>query len=830
MKFIQFIISLLLTIGLVNALNKPITEFPLLGEKLQKTPASKLPALGPFINPFEGFWQNGESLQPNITKKISHKDLQAPVEVIYDNRLVPHIFAQNEHDLFFAQGYITAQLRLWQVDFQARAATGRLSEIVGEYTLDFDKEQRRIGMGFAAEKVRKNIEADTTSLRIAEAYLKGANTYIEGLNYRSLPLEFKLMSYLPEKWTLDHLAGLYTYMARDLAFREYDIQMTNALKLFGRDNFQVMYPDFPKGIDPIIPTNTEWNFEPETTTESGDRGNGAGNNKSQENALLTPTLFSKPDPDNGSNNWAVSGEKTQSGNPILCSDPHLGLNLPSIWLECQLQTPEMNVYGVTLPGSPAIVIGFNEDIAWGVTNGGHDVADWYQMTFKDNATKAEYKFDDEWRKTTQRIEEIKVKGGKVVLDTVIYTHIGPVSYQDTANPKHNMALRWKAHEGSNEFKTFYLLNKAKNYDDYNEALKTYECPAQNFAFASKDGTIAMWHQGKFPLKKWGQGKKVQDGTKSSEQWQGYIPREHNPHVVNPPRGFVSSANQHPASADYPYYYNGRFEFYRNRRLNQQLTMLKDIEVEDMKNLQNDNYNLKAAEVLPVILSHINDSTLSEKEKISYNLLKEWNYENTIEQLAPSIFEELWDQLFALIWDEIDDAKADETPMQYPSAYPTIQLFTTQPKHELLDIKSTPEKETAAILSKKAFSMAVTELDAWQVKNVKEATWGNFKGTSVQHLGNIPPFSVTGLATNGHRGILNATSERHGPSWKMVVELGDSVKAYGVYPGGQSGNPGSPYYSNFINTWVEGEYFPLWFMQSSTDEGGEVLLKQSFVGD
>ncbi|MGB0931082.1 MAG: penicillin acylase family protein, partial [Chitinophagales bacterium] len=626
-----------------------------------------------------------------------------------------------------------------------------------------------------------------------------------------------------------HLAGLYTYMARNLAFKEKDIEMTNALELFGRKDFRIMYPDFPKGIDPIIPTNTEWNFEAESIdTTTASIGIEDINTNSNDQALLTPSLFSKPDPDNGSNNWAVSGDKTQSGKPILCSDPHLGLNLPSIWLECQLQTPEMNVYGVSLPGSPGVVIGFNKDIAWGVTNGGHDVADWYQMTFKDNATKAEYKFDGEWLKTTQRIEEIKVKGGNVVLDTVIYTHIGPVSYQDTANPKHNMALRWKAHEGSNEFKTFYLLNKAKNYDDYNEALKNYECPAQNFAFASKDGTIAMWHQGKFPLKKRGQGKKVQDGSKSSEQWQGYIPREHNPHVVNPPRGFVSSANQHPASADYPYYYNGRFEFYRNRRLNQQLTMLKDIEAEDMKNLQNDNYNLKAAEVLPVILSHINDSTLSEKEKISYNLLKEWNYENTVEQLAPSIFEELWKQLFTLIWDEVADAKKDKIPMTYPNSYPTIQLFTTQPKHKLLDIKDTPEKETAAILAQKAFSGAVDSLDAWQVKNTKEATWGNFKGTTVQHLANIPPFSVAGLATNGHRGILNATSERHGPSWKMVVELGDSVKAYGVYPGGQSGNPGSPYYSNFINTWVEGEYFPLWFMQSSTDDGGEVLLKQSFV--
>ena len=825
MKFIQFLISLIVTIGLINALSKPLTELPLVGQKFQQTPAKMLPALGPLINPFEGFWQNAENSEPRIATKIRHESLQTPVEVVYDKRLVPHIFAQNEHDLYFAQGYITAQLRLWQIDFQSRVASGRLSEIIGASTLEFDKEQRRIGMTFAAEKVQAKIEADENSLASAQAYLDGANTYIKSLNYRKLPLEFKLFSYWPEKWTIAHMAYLYTYMARDLAFRQTDVEMTNALQLFGKDYFKIMYPDFPKGIDPIIPSNTEWGFETaEIDTSTALIEN--FDSSVEDQALLSPTLFTKPDPDNGSNNWAVSGKKTKSGNPILCSDPHLALNLPSIWLELQLQSPEMNVYGVALPGSPGVVIGFNEHIAWGVTNAGRDVADWYKITFKDDNNFKEYKFDGEWRKTTERIEEIKIKGGEVVQDTVIYTHIGPVSYRDPSNPKYNMALRWKAHEGSNEFGTFYLLNKAKNYEDYNNALKTYECPAQNFAFAAKDGTIAMWHQGKFPLRKQGQGKMVQDGSLSSEQWQGYIPQEQNPHIVNPSRGFVSSANQHPASTDYPYYYNGRFEFYRNRRLNQQLTMLKDIEIDDMKKLQNDNYNLKAAELLPVVLSHLNDSTLSEKEKLSYNLLKEWNYENSVEQLAPSIFEALWKNLFDLIWDEV--AAAEKlTPVDYPQAYPTIQLFTSQPKHKLLDIKETEEVETAAILARKAFSAAVTELDLWQVENIKEYTWGNYKGTAVRHLAKIPAFNVEGLATNGHRGILNATSQRHGPSWRMVVELGDSIQAWGVYPGGQSGNPGSPYYSNFINTWVEGEYYPLWFMKNSEDQNGEILMKQTF---
>ncbi len=820
---------MLLTIGLVQALNKPLIALPFIGQNFQKTPLAMLPALGPFINPFTGFWQNGEAQKPNFSKKIQHPDLQSPVEVVYDKRLIPHIFAQNEHDLYFAQGYIMAQLRLWQIDFQTRAAAGRLSEIIGVSTLEFDKQQRRIGMGLAAERVLKKIQEDSVSLAATEAYLKGANTYIEGLNDRNVPVEFKLFSYRPEKWTLEQVAYLYTYMARDLAMREQDVEMENALQLFGNEYFQLMYPDFPKGIDPIVPSGNDWGFKRTTIDSTSSAMNEAGTHKTgtlEEKELLNFPLFEKPDFDNGSNNWAVSGDKTQSGNPILCSDPHLALNLPSIWFECQLQTPDMNVYGVTLPGSPGITIGFNQDVAWGPTNAGRDVADWYKITFKDS-TRAEYKFDGEWRKTTQRIEEIKIKGGEVVKDTVTYTHIGPVSYEDDSNPRFNMALHWKAHEASNEFKTFYLLNHAKNYDDYDAAISTYECPAQNFAFAAKDGTIAIWQQGKFPLQKKGQGKRVQDGTVSDNQWKGYIPREHNPHSVNPPRGFVSSANQHPTSAEYPYYYTGRFEFYRNRRLNQQLSSMKNIQVEDMKQLQNDNYNLKAAEILPIVLNYLNDSTLNDKEKLSYNLLKEWNYQNTTEQLAPSIFELMWKQLLVLIWDEVRTEKERGIPLPNPQAYPTIQLFTTQPNHPLLDIKATEEKENAAILAQKAFATAVDSLEKWKVVNQQEYTWGNFKGTAIRHLARIPSFSVKDLPTNGNRGILNATSKRHGPSWRMVVELGDDVQAWGVYPGGQSGNPGSPYYTDFINTWVKGEYYPLWFMKNATDEGGEVLMKQAF---
>ncbi len=208
----------------------------------------------------------------------------------------------------------------------------------------------------------------------------------------------------------------------------------------------------------------------------------------------------KPDPDNGSNNWAVGGSKTRSGAPILCNDPHLGLSLPSLWYEVQLHTPSMNVYGASLPGAPGVIIGFNDHIAWGVTNGSEDVKDYYAVKFRNG--RSQYLFKGEYRDASQRVEIIKIKGQEPYYDTVAYTVWGPVMYDNTFHDdvpgQPFLALRWKAHDHSNEILTFLKLDRARNYEDYVDALQHYTCPAQNFVFASKTGDIALWHNGEFP--------------------------------------------------------------------------------------------------------------------------------------------------------------------------------------------------------------------------------------------------------------------------------------------------------------------------------------------
>ena len=357
MKNIKFGLSLILCIATFYALN---------------TKLGSLPPLGKFLSPNQGIWLN-EVTESNTNSNIAIKGLSAPVSVKYDEHLIPHIFAQNDLDLYKAQGYVTAQHRLWQMEFQTHASAGRLSEIIGEKALDYDRQERRRGMGFGAENAMKKMKEDPEMISFLEAYRDGINSYINQLKPENYPVEYKLLDYQPELWTTKKTALLLMYMTKMLAGGDSDLEYTNALRKFGKERFDLLYPDFFDVNDPVIPKEHDWS--------------------SLENIQQTPipngelpldsiaSTMDKPHPNNGSNNWAVSGKKSYSGNPILANDPHLGLNLPSIWYVMQLSTPEHNTFGATLPGALGIISGFNTHISWGETNATRDVLDWYKIEF-----------------------------------------------------------------------------------------------------------------------------------------------------------------------------------------------------------------------------------------------------------------------------------------------------------------------------------------------------------------------------------------------------------------------------------------------------------------
>ncbi|MDP4285652.1 MAG: penicillin acylase family protein [Bacteroidota bacterium] len=807
MKILPFIIFGIITAALVVILNSTLL----------------LPApLGKLLSPQNGLWQNAEPVNEDYSAHLIFPQLKGKVKVYFDERLVPHVFADDENDAFFVQGYLHAKFRLWQMEFQTYAAAGRLSEIVGRKALDLDRDKRRLGMVFAAETALKEVAKDPESLAACDNYTAGVNAYIESLTESTMPMEYKLLGYYPEKWTNLKTALFLKYMAFELAGGENDFEYTNAKSIFSSADFDKIYPIVMDSLDPIIPKGTVF-AQPGIHLKIP----ASADSLYYDHKDSTTIEEQKPDPSNGSNNWAVSGSKTQSGSPILCNDPHLGLNLPSLWYEMQISTPTYNAYGATFPGAPAVIIGFNDSCAFGVTNAERDVRDYYEIKFKDDSRK-EYWFDSEWVNSGFRIEDIKVKGEPDYLDTVAYTIMGPVMYDKSysggrsTNNKY-YAVRWKAHDPSDELKVFLLLDKAKNYNDYLEAIKYMHTPGQNFAFASKSGDIAMWDQGDFPAKWKRQGDFVMPGTDSSYFWQGMIPQEENPHMINPERGFVSSANQLPADTTYPYYLGGSYPPYRGWEINKRLSVMNNITPQDMMKLQTDNYNVFGEMALPVLIKNMETDQLSPDEKRYFDILKNWNYRNDADSKGATLFVVTWDSLENVVWG--DEFKKAGLPLMRPYESTLLDDMNKYPNLKYYDNINTPETETLQDDVTAAFKKASATVKIAEENGKME--WAKYKDTKVLHLARLEAFSRLHLPIGGGTNTINAANAQHGPSWRMIVSLTPQTEAYGIYPGGQSGNPGSKFYDNFVDNWAAGKYYTLWMMNASDVGNNKIKWTMNF---
>lgn len=814
MQILKFISALLLTFLLLYFLDKPLN----IKEK-------SIPPIARFFNPFSGFWQNAEPAGFKMpSKSIRNTFLKGKVEVAFDERLVPHIFGENIADVLFVQGYITAQNRLWQMDISTRASGGRLAEILGESLLERDKLQRRKGLLLAAEKTTESWKKNEDAFKLIKAYVAGVNAYTQTLKPKDFPVEYKLLGYAPEPWSPLKTALFYKSMEETLNSKETDLEYSNALRHFGPEAFAILYPEWNPKQSPIIPEGTSWNFDTVALVRGEQK-----NTPAQDSATGYYELpFGEKNPEFlGSNNWAVAAQKTRNGNPILCNDPHLRLSLPSIWYEVQLSTPDFNAYGVSFPGVPGIMIGFNEYVAFGSTNGGHDVLDWYKIKWADEAKKS-YMLDGKATPVSERIETIFVKGKKEpVLDTVKYTVWGPVVSEEADAPYSGLAMHWIAHETGDDFiwKTFWDFNKAKNYDDFLAGTHAFGHPIQNFVFASIKKDIGLKVSGQLPLKRKEQGRLVEDGSNSDNAWYGYVPSEQMPQSYNPERGFVSSANQHSTAPDYPYYYNGWFNDYRGRYINRRLAEMDDITVEDMMALQNDNYSILAEEALPVLIKNLDTTRLNATQTGILKILKDWDYRFDAGKVAPAVFEEWLNNFSDLTWDEISDLK-DSIKMITPDEWRTIDLAENDPLNVFFDIKKTSERESPADIATLAFVQALDSLKA----GLADPTfnWARYKSTNIAHLARIEAFSKMGLNIGGYYEAINAVQKSSGPSWRMVVELTESgPKAWGVYPGGQSGNPASPFFDNFISHWSEGRYYELFFMKNSADTSHPVTTKWTF---
>lgn len=796
MRIVPFIISTIVTVALIIALNNKL---------------GPAPPLGKFLSPQHGFWQNAEPVDYDFSQNLSFKNLKGKVNVYLDGRLVPHVFAENEDDVYFVQGYLHAKFRLWQMEFQTLAAAGRISEVLGndKRFIHFDREQRRLGMTYAAENAVKAIESDPKSKHYFDAYSAGVNAYISSLTKSELPIEYKLLNYEPELWSNYKIALFLKQMSKTLAGFERDIEFTNLQSVFNESQMRILFPQVPDSLMPIVPKGTAFAPPGVVPVKPATADSLYFNN---DTALNVREVY-KPDRINGSNNWAVSGQKTRSGAPILCNDPHLELTFPSIWYEMQLSTPTMNVYGATFPGSPSIIIGFNDDIAFGFTNAQRDVKDYYRIRFKD-ASKKEYWFNGEWKPAQLRIEEIRVKNAPAVYDTIAYTIFGPAMYDESftsdVSGTNALAVRWVAHDPSNEGAMWFKLNRAKNYNDYLQAIKPYACPGQNMIFASKTGDIALWQQGKFPAQWTGQGQYIMPGEDSSYLWQGFIPQEENPHVINPPEGFIQSANQRPVDSSYSYFIPGNYITSRGITIADSLNRMQGITPQAMMGLQNNYYSSLAADAVPLLLKYLYTDDLNAKETAFLNDIKNWDFNVQPDSRAATIYQTWFDSLESAIWS--DDFAKTAQPTMRPDDLTTVELLLRDSASAYIDNINTEINETLQQQVTQAFHLAAQSLQKEEIAN--NLVWWQHKKPGIYHLlrESVLPFAQTGLKLGGWNNTINAITVKHGPSWRMIVHLTNETEAYGIYPGGQNGNPGSRFYDNFVNAWVSGRYYTLWMMK------------------
>lgn len=789
MRVLGAILPLVLTVVLVYLLSIPIGSNP---------------AIGKLLDPAGGFWANARCVDKGYDLELNSTLIKDEVSVWFDERLVPHIEANSDFDLYYAQGYVHAYFRLWQMDLQTRAAAGRISEILGPKAIEYDRGQRRKGMVYGAEQSLAAMEANPLSKTALDGYTAGVNSFISSLSARNYPLEYKLMGFAPEEWDNMRSALLLMYMADDLSGDVHDIGLTYYLQnVLTKEEMDFFFPEKVSGSTPVMPAGTV--FDPVSLSRPDVP---EGELFPKINFIQQPE--DKQENGKGSNNWAVSGARTASGKPILCNDPHLSLNLPALWYEVQLTAPGINVYGVSLPGAPGVVIGFNDSIAWGFTNNYRDVKDFYTIDVIDKNT---YRYNSTATQFNKRAEVIKVKGGKDVIDTVRYTVHGPLIYdEDFKEPngiEQPLALRWMALEKSNELLSVSLLNRAKNYSEFVTAINYFLCPAQNFIYADTKGNIALWGQGQYVNKWKEQGKYIMSGKDSTTMWGDLVPVSENPHVVNPEQGFLSSANQNVSDTTYGYWYNGKFTELRAWRINDMLDTIDQVRVEDMFRMQNDEYSVLAAKVTPFLLGVLDTYNVHDGYTV---LLENWNYRYSADSKAASIFHLWWAKLYATLWANTYDVSPDGL----------------MPLHErvaqiLLEDKGRFKNTDKVIVA--SYKVATDTLKHLEENGGIE--WYKLKNTSINHLAKLKPFSYAGIHNGGWGNTVNAMKGNHGPSWRMVVQMNDKPVGYGIYPGGQSGDASSKYYGTFIDKWSAGEYNKLSFI-SKGEQADEQMVKYKWT--
>lgn len=765
-----------------------------------------VPALGPMLEVHNGVWQHeNTSLQSQ-----SLPGLKAEVVITFDQFDVPHIFAQSEKDLYLTQGFLTASQRLFQLDASTRQTAGRLTELFGEKALEFDEFFVRFGMRESAEISFKKYSESPEVMAMVDAYVRGINTYIERLP--QLPPEYKILGRRPEPFNTHRVLHMGKALTWSLSGRSFDLQLTKYQQILGTaavlDLFPAYLPDHLE--DFVFPERlgkTQGKEDPGTTFVS---------------ALTKIPKFPLPNPGKGSNNWVVSPQKSATGRSLLANDTHLTLTLPNIWYELQLSTPEFNVYGVSLVGVPGIVNGFNKDLSWGPTNGATDVLDFYEIEFE-HENSLRYKWNGDWEQAEVRQEIIRLKpfGQKVV--EVVETKLGRLLHREGVL---GLVADWTGHRPGQELRALRQQYTAKTVQECFQNFGYWITPIQNFVCADQKN-IGWIHSGFVPKRSPGEGRFVMDGRKSTSSLSSSIER---PQSINPPQGFLLSANQKIVPPDYPHYLGWDYEPpFRGMTIRRVLGSKDKHSVEDMINLQNENLDLQAEILLPKLLRHLTHEKLNTDQKTLVDQLQKWDFRIRAESVEPTLFKAWWkafkEQLFKDDLSRVAGtpmATNDEERLLYPKDMRVawlIERLEANPADsdgKWVDNKATAEIESLDQMVTAAYLQAAEDLGEKFGRDPVGWTWTKFNQSHFTHAGRLPGFGTDYLAIDGSSETVRGQGGKHGAVYKIIFAAGDWPEAWIQVPGGNEGDPFSPHAQKFVQEWVRGEMRKVEFYRDMTE--------------
>ena len=753
------------------------------------------------------------SALPQLDGQLQVAGLASAVTVTRDSHGVPTIEAASLSDLFFAQGFVTAQDRLWQMDMMRRVASGELSEVIGEDTVAIDREQRILGLRAAA---RKSLEmASPQDRSFFEAYARGVNAYI-ARHSRHLPLEFRILGYAPKPWFPEDSVVIANQMVKDLNYHYFfdALEREKILAKLGPELTADLY------------VNRSWHDRPPTVMrdnlaqpdENSPDSEDDEDDEGPDNAVTQiPSAPSLEAPVNGSNDWVVSGAHTVTGKPLLSNDMHLGHQMPNLWYEAHLHSGTLDVAGVTLPGMPYVIVGHNQRIAWGFTNVGPTVTDVYIENFD---AKGEYQTPAGWVQPEHRMEVIHVKNRADVNVDVKITRHGPIISELVPGETRNLALRWTLYDRLRI--PFFDVDSAQNWEEFKTAFSIMDAPGQNVVYADVDGNIGYHATGKVPIRAAGDGSLPVSGADNAHEWTSFIPFDKLPNIYNPPSGIIATANGRITPDGYPSSISMEWEApWRTARIYHVLESGRQFSPADMLALETDVHSEAeqfAAERFVYAVDHA--AKPSERARQAADLMRSWDGRMLSTSVAPTITQNAILKLrYLLLQPKLGDAPPDPAKAAETLNWTTYHwemrsvwmenILLHRPKRWLPEKYPNYDELLAA-----AVEAAVNDPQA--PKDLASWRWGRFNAVTIQHpvLGKIPILRHwTGPGKKEQSGsgyTVKAVTAHHGPSERFTANLADLDHSTLNVVTGQGGNFLSPYYMDQWKAWYEGTTFTLPF--------------------